>query len=382
MRPYLVIEWNDTQTDAVGWLCIYNYIKGYTGGGVRMHPSVTREEVIRLAEVMAYKRNVIGNDRQGGCKSGIVYDYKAPDAYEVLKRFFIAMRPYVELGVVMGSDLGTTIPDIYRICDEIGMPRRCVTKSMKNDPVVQKGLNDVAALMKAEYRPGWLVNDVVTGFGAAFCADEAWKQMKGAPGAEVIIQGFGCVGKSAVRKMADLGYKITGIVDANCFVYHKNGLDVDSLIANILPRGEMDRSKFDPSWEVLPNTEWLNRPCDIFIPAALADVIDAGNAAQFKGKLISEGANIPISESADPILHRNGVHVVPDFVANAGAIRYLYTVTFGVVPPTPDAVVDDIEAQFRKNVDNLFKKSLDSGRYERELALELFKPSVQDPPEC
>jgi hypothetical protein len=29
--------------------------KGQCGGGIRMHPSVAREMVIRLAEIMAYK---------------------------------------------------------------------------------------------------------------------------------------------------------------------------------------------------------------------------------------------------------------------------------------------------------------------------------------
>ena len=61
MKPYVVIEWNDTETEARGWLYIFNFVKGYSGGGIRMHPSVNREEVIRLAEIMAYKRNACEN---------------------------------------------------------------------------------------------------------------------------------------------------------------------------------------------------------------------------------------------------------------------------------------------------------------------------------
>ena len=53
MKPYLCIEWNDTESEAVGWLVIHNFVNGYTGGGIRMHPAVTREEVLRLAECMA-----------------------------------------------------------------------------------------------------------------------------------------------------------------------------------------------------------------------------------------------------------------------------------------------------------------------------------------
>jgi glutamate dehydrogenase (NAD(P)+) len=379
MRPYLVIEWNDTVTSARGWLCVFNFVKGYSGGGIRMHPSVTREEVIRLAEVMAYKRNACENVRQGGAKAGIVYDYKAPDAVDVLKRFIIAMRPYIDMGLSMGSDLGTKYEDVYRIFDELGMGRP-QTKSMKKDPVVVKGQENVRSLLQSKLND-WLVNDVTTGFGVAASSDEAWKQLGGASGASVIVQGFGCVGLSCVWRMHQLGYKIVGIADVNCFVYCENGLDVPSLIRNVKPRGEMDRTKFNPEWKIMSNAEWLNMPVDILIPAALEDVINENNAEKVKAKLICEAANIPISAGADPVLHKMGVHIVPDLIANVGAVRFFYTVTFGVVEATPEAVVEDIESLCRRNVEKLFKTVKESGRYERDIALEIFEPSIQDPPE-
>lgn len=49
-KPYLIVEWNDCETEAKGWLVVHNFVKGYAGGGTRMHPTVTREEVERLAE--------------------------------------------------------------------------------------------------------------------------------------------------------------------------------------------------------------------------------------------------------------------------------------------------------------------------------------------
>ena len=54
MKPYIVIEWNDTETEAKGWLCIFNFVKGYSGGGIRMHPSVNKDEVIRLARMSGW----------------------------------------------------------------------------------------------------------------------------------------------------------------------------------------------------------------------------------------------------------------------------------------------------------------------------------------
>src|SRR5690625_5293635 len=82
-KPYLVVEWKDTETSAVGWLVVHNFVNGYTGGGVRMHPSVTKNEVKRLAKAMAYKYVASESKTTGGCKGGIAYDFKANDAKEV-----------------------------------------------------------------------------------------------------------------------------------------------------------------------------------------------------------------------------------------------------------------------------------------------------------
>ena len=65
-----------------------------------------------------------------------------------------------------------------------------------------------------------------------------------------------------------------------------------------------------------------------------------------------------------------------------GAVRFFYTVTFGVIEATPEAVVGDIEDLCRRNVAKLFEKSRETGRFQRELALEIFEPTIQDEPEC
>ncbi len=380
MKPYVTIEWNDTQTDAIGWLCIYNLVDGYAGGGIRMHPSVDLETVVQLAEVMAHKRNAARNSRKGGMKGGIRYDYKAPDARDVLKRYIIAMRPYVEIGLNIGSDMGTRDEEIREILREIGFDGEPLPPEMKKDPIVAKGVENLNIALKAEVRPGLLVETAVTGYGTAFSADEAWKLMGGESGASVIVQGFGNAGLGCVEMMAKLGYKIIGIADVNCFVYCEDGLDTDSLIKNVLPKGEMDRTKFDPAWKVLPNTDWINYPCDIFMPAAISDVLTGDNVAQFKGKLIAESANLPVTREADEYLHAHGIHTIPDFIANLGEIRFFYVITFCEVEPTAEAIIADIENLTRENARNLFEEALKTGRYERDIAKELFKPTVQDIP--
>ena len=71
--PYLVIEWSDRKSDAIGWLVVDSIADEKSAGGLRMSTSVTREEVERLAQVMSYKY-VAAEAKSGGTKGGIVYD--------------------------------------------------------------------------------------------------------------------------------------------------------------------------------------------------------------------------------------------------------------------------------------------------------------------
>ncbi|MFS0669383.1 Glu/Leu/Phe/Val dehydrogenase dimerization domain-containing protein [Peribacillus frigoritolerans] len=379
LKPYIVVEWNDTETDAKGWLVVHNFVKGYTGGGTRMHPTVTREEVERLAEAMAYKYVACESETTGGCKAGIAYDYKAPDAYAVLRRFLIAMMPYIDIGVSLGSDLGTKYEDVLKIFNEFGIDIP-LTKSMKQNPNVLQGIKDFDELLTTKI-DGLFLNDVVTGYGVAFSADEAWKFKNGKGGARVVIQGFGCVGASCALKMFQLGYKVVGISDAALLVRCDEGLDVQKLIDHKNMYGEMDKAFFEPHYDVRPNTEWLDIDCDILIPSALEDVIHISNAKSVKASLIVEAANIPLSPEGDEIIRQRGIDVVNDFVANLGAIRFYDAVIFGLIKPNPQAVVDDIEKLCRKNTYHLFTQAKKQKKYQREVAYEIFKPTISDLPE-
>ncbi|OIO01836.1 MAG: amino acid dehydrogenase [Desulfovibrionaceae bacterium CG1_02_65_16] len=378
-KPYLLVEWNDTETDAKGWLCVYNFVNNYCGGGTRMHPTVTAEEVVRLATAMGYKYRACESKTTGGCKGGIAYDYKAPDAKDVLRRYLKAMSPYLNCGVSIGGDLGVDYGDVLQILDEIGvgLPQ---TRAMRNDPAQQKRIKQHDEVCKMTY-DGFQMYDMITGYGCASALDEAWKFKGHKPGARVVLQGFGCAGASLAYCLDKWGYKLVGIADANCLVTCPDGLDVKKLVATRKPKGELDPKAFAPNYAVRSNAEWLDVDCDILVPAALEDVINKSNADRVKASLIVEAANIPVTPEADTILARKGVDICVDFVSNMGGIRIYEVVIFGLVEPTPEAIANDTMGIIRRQTRRVFEEAARTGKTTRQVARELFVPTKSDFPD-
>ncbi len=59
---------------------------------------------------------------------------------------------------------------------------------------------------------------------------------------------------------------------------------------------------------------------DILIPAAIENAITIENVGKIKAKIIVEGANNPVSSSAEEQLSSRGVIIVPDILASAGGV--------------------------------------------------------------
>src|SRR5581483_6578641 len=68
----------------------------------------------------------------------------------------------------------------------------------------------------------------------------------------------------------------------------------------------------------------LTQECDILVPAALENQITSRNAANVRASIVAEGANGPTTVKADEVLHKNGVFVIPDVVANSGGVVVSY----------------------------------------------------------
>jgi glutamate dehydrogenase (NAD(P)+) len=135
----------------------------------------------------------------------------------------------------------------------------------------------------------------------------------------VAIQGFGAVGHAAARRFEELGATVVAISTVEGGLHDPSGLDVDKLLALRKEVGDDLVNEYGGG-EMLPLGEELFVDADVVVPAARQDVIDESNVADIKGKVLIEGANLPTNRKAQEILRERGVTVLPDFIANAGAV--------------------------------------------------------------
>ena len=74
---------------------------------------------------------------------------------------------------------------------------------------------------------------------------------------------------------------------------------------------------------------------DVLIPAAVSYAITPERVAQVNAKVIIEAANTPITPEAEELLADRGVPVIPDFVANSGAVAWAWWLLLGRVDADP-----------------------------------------------
>jgi len=137
----------------------------------------------------------------------------------------------------------------------------------------------------------------------------------------VAVQGFGNVGSVSADLIAKLGAKVVAVSDWKGGVYNPKGLDVPAMLEYAKEKKTIDGF---PGGDPLDNEQLFSLDVDVLVPAALENQITPDNADSIKAKIIAEGANGPTTPEAHQMLHKRGVFVIPDILANAGGVTTSY----------------------------------------------------------
>ena len=153
------------------------------------------------------------------------------------------------------------------------------------------------------------------------------KQGRDLAGQRIAIQGYGQVGMWAARLAAARGAKIVGISDVSGTIHDAGGLNLGKIDDAIRDgaRGVCATNVGDVvARGVEGSPAVFSLDCDIVMPCALGDAVHEREANAMTAKLVVEGANGPLTPTADLILADKGVTVIPDVYANAGGVTCSY----------------------------------------------------------
>lgn len=350
LGPARVVHLYEPALDLRAILVVDNVATGPAIGGLRIGLDVSSEECFRLARAMTLKNAAAGLPHGGG-KAVIFGDPRMPPPQkEQVIRAFARMIERDE-DYIVGPDMGTNEQAMAWVRDEIG-----------------RSVGLPAAL-------GGIPLDEIgaTGFGlrAAIevAAPEAGLELQGA---RIAVQGFGAVGRHAARFLAERGAVLVAAADSRGTLIDERGIDVAALIAH---KAEGRTVADYASGRAAPPDAILDVPCEIWIPAAQPDVVDADNADRLNTRLIAEGANIPITEQAEERLRERGVLVIPDFVANAGGVICAAVEYRGGTEREAFALIDE---QIRKNTAAVLELARESGSSPRQAAVTLAERRVRE----
>jgi len=360
--PEYIIKVYEPKLGLKGILVIDNTSRGPGKGGIRMTPSVTEEEVFRLARTMTWK-NALADIPFGGAKAGIIFspEQKKISAEggpasggkkDLLQAFARALKVFVPAKYIAGPDVNTGEQEMQWFVE--------ATKDRKTATGKPKRLGGLPHELGS------------TGFGVAKAAEIA-ARLKGLDlkKARVAIEGFGNVGSFAFKFLKQMGAKIVAVSDSRSTALREQGFSHSKLL-ELKARGKSVGDYRDA--KKMKREDVFALPVDILVLATVTDVITDKNKNSVTAKIIVEGSNIPMRERIEEELFRRGILIVPDFVANAGGVISSYAEYRG---SSSEKMFELVRRKITKTAQLVLAESLKKGVSPRKIALSLAKKRIK-----
>src|SRR5215208_1808055 len=202
-----------------GYRVQHTLTMGPMKGGFRYGPGVSLGECAALAMWMTFKCAIVGLPF-GGAKGGVRCD---PNRLSVGELERVTRRYASEIFPIIGPDRDIPAPDIATGEREMAWFMDTYSQQVGH-PVPEIVTGKPLVLGGTEGR------DIATGLGVVFVLEDVLRgRDEQADGLRVAIHGFGNVGATVVREMAERGATIVGVSDVTGGVVDPNRLDIAAL---------------------------------------------------------------------------------------------------------------------------------------------------------
>ncbi len=297
-----------------GYRVQHNNALGPYKGGLRFHQDVHLDDVKSLAFLMTMKCSLVGVPYGGG-KGGIKVDprqHSKTEMERIVRRFTSAIAHNIGPDYdIPAPDVGSNaqhmawIADTYTFLSEIG--GKDATAVITGKPV--------------EYG-GSVGREKATGQGVVDTLIEMLPELGLKPEqCTFSVLGYGNVGSWSGKIFQDKGAKMIAVADHTGFIRSDKGIDAHDLADYVAQRGGV---KGYAKASAISKEEFYKTRVDVFIPAALEQMIKETEAGWLDCKVVAEGANAPTTPAGEKVLMERGVEVLPAILCNAGGVTVSY----------------------------------------------------------
>ena len=312
-----------------GYRVQHNNALGPYKGGIRFHPDIHLDDIKALALLMTMKCSLVRVPFGGG-KGGVKCDPRTLDNDELMRvsrRFMAAIARHIGPEVdIPAPDVGTNAQVMAWFADTYqnisGASSRNNALSVVTGKPVEMG--------------GSLGRDKATGQGIVDIVAEILPDM-GLPlkNLKVSIIGYGNVGSWTARLIEQLGARVIAVMDHTGAIRNDEGLNTEVLALHVAETGGVTGfgetggatgtgKHTQEGAEAISTEEFYRTTVDLFIPAALEQMITPENSEWIDTKVIAEGANAPMTPAGERTLLERGVEILPAILCNSGGVTVSY----------------------------------------------------------
>ncbi len=298
-----------------GYRVQHNNILGPYKGGIRYHHGVKLDHIKALSALMTMKC-ALARLPFGGAKGGVnvtPYDLSADECMRLTRRFVSA------LGANIGPDYDIPAPDVGTNAQIMAW----MADTYMNLEGPEGRLKGTAVVtgkpLEFGGSPG---REKATGQGLLYVLEELLPAL-GIDLSKITFSliGYGNVGSWTARLLAARGAKCLAVLDHTGAIINEKGLDTESLAAHVArTRGVAGFEAADP----IDADAFYATPVDVFIPAALEQMVDLPQAQRLRCRVLAEAANAPLTPPAQRYLEESGIEVLPAILCNCGGVTVSY----------------------------------------------------------
>ena len=272
-----VLVVKDPESSAEAIVVVHSTKLGPAHGGIRRWAYASHEaamaDVVALARAMTHKCALCEVPAGGG--KAVILDHPGLDRESAYR---LVGRTVEQLGGAFytGPDVNTTAADLRWVGEE--------TRFVATDAA--DGPGDLAAATADGVLSAWLA-----------LAEELDAQPSDL---HCVVQGLGAVGMGLCERLAALGTRLS--------------------VFDVVP-SRLEHAVQNCGATAISSDQVTQTACDIFSPCALGGVLTEPVAASLPARGVCGAANNVFGNAAAAdSMHRRSVPVVPDFIANAGAL--------------------------------------------------------------